>query len=215
MTGIAPDGCPVAVYLALPPMGEAELVHAATGRGASVLDLGCGTGRIAHGLVELGHEVVGVDESAEMLTHVRVASTVQSSIAALDLDRTFDAVLMASHLLNVPDDTERRARLATGARHLAPGGRLIVQWHPPEWFERVREGEGRAGDVLIALRDIRRAGDLLSAVAEYRLREETWEHPFAARRLAVMQLHEQLATAGLVFDSWCTDDRTWFAATRH
>jgi len=120
MTGVAPDGCPVAVYLALPPMGEAELVHAAVGGGASVLDLGCGTGRIAHGLVELGHEVVGVDESAEMLSHVRGARTVHASIAALDLHRTFDAVLLASHLLNVPDDTERHARVTAAARHEAP-----------------------------------------------------------------------------------------------
>jgi SAM-dependent methyltransferase len=94
---ITDDGCPVELYLRFPHQGEADLVHAAVPAGATVLDLGCGTGRIAHPLIELGHPVTAVDASAEMLAHVRGAHTVHSRIADLDLARPFDVVLMASH----------------------------------------------------------------------------------------------------------------------
>jgi hypothetical protein len=51
------DGCAVDLYRQLPALGEAEIVHAAIHPDAAVLDLGCGTGRITHPLVELGHPV--------------------------------------------------------------------------------------------------------------------------------------------------------------
>ena len=52
---------------------------------------------MTHPLVALGHPVVAVDESPEMLARVRGAETVRARIQDLDLGRTFDAVL-ASHL---------------------------------------------------------------------------------------------------------------------
>ncbi|WP_163508863.1 class I SAM-dependent methyltransferase [Fodinicola acaciae] len=66
---ITPDGCAVDLYAQLPPAGEPEIVHAAIPPGGSVLELGCGTGRILRPLAAMGHDVVGVDESAEMLSH--------------------------------------------------------------------------------------------------------------------------------------------------
>ena len=64
---ITPDGCAVELYRLLPPMGEPEIVHAAIPAGAAILELGAGAGRVTHALVALGHPVVAVDESAEML----------------------------------------------------------------------------------------------------------------------------------------------------
>lgn len=112
---IAPDGCPVEVYRRLPEQGEAALVHEAVAAGTTVLDPGAGVGRIAHPLLDLGHPVVAVDFSADMLAHVRRAQTVCASIADLRLDRRFGAVLLASHLINGPDGDRL---LATAARHL-------------------------------------------------------------------------------------------------
>jgi SAM-dependent methyltransferase len=129
---ITADGCPVDLYARLPACGEAHLVHAAAAPGASILDLGCGTGRVTHGLITLGHPVVAVDQSAEMLAHVRGAETVCAPIAGLDLDRRFGAVLLASHLINTANAPDRRALLATGRaapvparpfdRRVAPAG---------------------------------------------------------------------------------------------
>src|SRR5208282_5196498 len=77
---ITPDGCAVDFYARMTALGEPEIVHEAAGPGASVLELGCGTGRITHPLVALGHPVVAVDESPEMLAQVRDAETVCARI---------------------------------------------------------------------------------------------------------------------------------------
>ncbi|MDQ5854560.1 MAG: class I SAM-dependent methyltransferase, partial [Chloroflexota bacterium] len=55
------------------------------------LELGCGTGRILRPLAELGHPVLGVDESPAMLAHLGDLPCVCSPIETLRLDRTFDA----------------------------------------------------------------------------------------------------------------------------
>lgn len=212
---ITADGCAVAVYRKLPPMGEAEIVHAAVPPGAEVLDLGCGTGRIAHRLIELGHPVVAVDQSGDMLAHVRGAETVHAPIAGLDLHRTFAAVLMASHLVNTAADAERGALLAAAARHTAAGGRLIAERHPPGWFDEAADGQGGdVGDLQVELADVHRDGDLLSATVRYRSGEDVWTHHFTARRLDDEALHRELRGAGLSFERWCSDDRSWFAATK-
>ena len=208
---VTADGSPVDVYLLLPPDGEAEIVHAAVPPGASILELGSGAGRVTHPLIELGHEVVAVDDSPSMLAHVR-AETVCARIGDLRLGRTFDAVLLASHLVNTEQDADRRAMLAAARRHLAPDGRLIVQWHPPEWFGTVVSGQsGRLGEVEIELADVVRDGDLLSATVRYAARGRRWHQEFTCRRLAVDDL---LTSADLVFDGWLAADRTWFAARR-
>lgn len=206
------DGCPVEVYRLLPPGGEPEIVHAAIPDGAEILELGSGSGRITHALLDLGHPVVAVDDSPEMLAHVR-AETVCSRIEGLRLGRVFDAVLLGSHLVNTARDSDRAAFLATASGHVAPGGRVVVEWHPPEWFDSVRDGQGgRLGAVDVRLDDVVRDGDLLSAVVRYSAAGRSWSQAFTCRRLGLEALHTVLTASGLVFDGWCTADKTWFAA---
>ncbi len=140
---VNPDGCSVELYALLPAGGEAELVHRSIPAGASVLDLGCGTGRIAAPLAALGHEVVAVDESAEMLALVHDVRPVRAHIQDLRLPTTFDAVLLASHLLNTPGADDRQALLATCRAHVSAGG----QWHPPQWFDALRAGTTHEGEL--------------------------------------------------------------------
>ena len=52
---ITDHGCAVEFYALLPTLGEPEIVHAAVPTGASILELGCGAGRILRPLVALGH----------------------------------------------------------------------------------------------------------------------------------------------------------------
>src|SRR5881409_3849958 len=100
---ITKDGSPVEMYLLLPPGDEPDIIDSAVRLGGSILELGCGVGRVTRVLVERGRPVVAVDESADMLSHVRRAETVLSDIESLDLGRTFDGVVLASHLVNTGD----------------------------------------------------------------------------------------------------------------
>lgn len=207
------DGCAVEVYRLLPPGDEPGIVHAAIPEGASILELGSGTGRITHALLDLGHQVVAVDDSPEMLAHVR-ADKVCSKIEGLRLERVFDAVLLGSHLVNTASAVDREAFLSTARAHVAPGGRVLVEWHPPRWFESVREGQGGTlGRVGVRLDQVVHDGDLLSAVVRYSAAGRSWSQPFTCRRLDAEALNAALTRAGLVFERWHSDDRTWFSAT--
>jgi hypothetical protein len=49
---------------------------------------------------------------------------------------------------------------------------VLVQRHPPAWFEEAAEGERAIGGVTFRLRDLRRPGPgLLAATAEYQVGE--------------------------------------------
>jgi SAM-dependent methyltransferase len=210
---VTPDGCAVELYALLEPTGEPEVVHAAVPAGASILELGAGAGRVTHPLVALGHPVVAVDESAEMLAHVRGAETVQARIEDLELGRRFDAVLLASFLVNTDDREARRRFLATCRRHVKDGGCVLVQRHPPGWFEEAAEGEGVAGGVLHRLRDVGRPGPgLLTATVEYQVGDRVWTQSFTAERLDDPALEAALAEAGLATDAYLTGDGSWVRA---
>ena len=47
--------------------GEARFVDAMAQRGSAVLDAGCGTGRVAAGLVRMGHQAIGVDKDQGLI----------------------------------------------------------------------------------------------------------------------------------------------------
>jgi SAM-dependent methyltransferase len=107
--------------------GEADLVMGYGPR--SVLDAGCGTGRVGRELARRGVEVVGVDASESMIATARASDPeiewVVADMGALDLGRTFDLVLMAGNVpLFTPPGTQA-ALVAGCARHLAGGGLLV------------------------------------------------------------------------------------------
>jgi SAM-dependent methyltransferase len=95
----------------------------------SVLDAGCGTGRVAIELARRGVDVVGVDPDPSMIsTAQRLApelAWVRADMTDLQLDRHFDVVLMAGNVpLFTPPGTQ--AGLVGGcARHVRPGGGLV------------------------------------------------------------------------------------------
>jgi SAM-dependent methyltransferase len=210
---ITPDGCAVEFYALIPEQGESQIVHEAAGPGASILELGCGAGRVTRPLTALGHAVVAVDESPDMLAHVTSGEIVCSSIEDLSLDRRFDAVLLASSLINVPDDDVRTALLATCRAHVGDTGCVIVEWHPPAWFDSAVDSERTMDGIIIRLRDVTRpAPGLLSATVEYVAGDRRWTHTFAARRLTESALAASLATAGLRLDRYLTPDQRWFLA---
>ena len=109
--------------------GEAALV--ASYRPTSVLDAGCGTGRVAIELSRRGHEVVGVDQDPAMLGVARrkgpQIAWVEGDLSdpGLDLGSRFDLVVAAGNVLIFVSPGTEGAVLATMARHLAEGGRVV------------------------------------------------------------------------------------------
>ncbi len=211
---ITPDGSPVELYLLLKPAGEAQLVAGVAPPGGSVLDLGSGVGRVTHALVEHGFSVVAVDESPEMLAHVRGAETVLARVQDLRLDRRFDAVMLASQLVNTPDDADRRGLLDTCARHVRPGGSVLIQWLPPERHDPGRVGRGRTEDGLTVtlerFEEIR--PDVFDAAMRYTHGDRVWRQPFLSRRLTDEDLAAELKASGLRLDRFLTEDRAWVLA---
>jgi SAM-dependent methyltransferase len=209
---VAPDGSPVELYLRLPSFGEAEIVHDAISAGASILELGCGVGRMTHELVRLGHPVTAIDESAEMLAHVRGATTIEARIEELDLASTFDCVLLASHFVNAVDPNNRRQLLEVCARHLEPDGRVVVEAYPESWRPRAGDVAGR-DDLEIRYLRADWEGTAVTAELEYRLGDRRWtQGPFTAAVLDERALVASVESAGLAFDGWLDERRTWFAA---
>lgn len=108
--------------------GEADFVEALGVK--SVLDAGCGTGRIGRELHRRGLDVVGVDLDDVMLaTARRKAPEVDwhtADLATVDLWRTFEAVLMAGNVMIFLTPGTEGAVLANMARHLSPDGLLIA-----------------------------------------------------------------------------------------
>jgi SAM-dependent methyltransferase len=211
---ITPDGCAVEFYALLSPGREPQIVHAAApSADASVLDLGAGTGRIADALAGLGHPVVAVDESPEMLAHIQAAERVCVQIQDLALGRRFGVVLLASFLINTPDEPTRGAFLSTCARHVGDHGCVVIQQHPPGWFATIRQTEDQSGEITFRLTNLHRPGPgLVSATAEYQAGERVWTHSFTTAQLDEAALRAALAATGLVLDRYLTDDCQWLRA---
>lgn len=108
--------------------GEADLVMGYAP--ASVLDAGCGTGRIGRELARRGVEVVGVDLDPDMLATARRRAPalrwIEADLASIDLGRTFDLILAAGNVMILLTPGSEEAVLMNLARHLGPGGRLVA-----------------------------------------------------------------------------------------
>jgi SAM-dependent methyltransferase len=123
------------------PSGDAAFYRdlAVEARG-SVLELGCGTGRVLLPIAALGIPCVGVDASPAMLAALRAKrppanlEVVLGRMESFDLDdRRFRLVTCPfrafQHLLDVPSQV---AALANVRRHLAPGGAFAFDVFDPK-----------------------------------------------------------------------------------
>jgi 2-polyprenyl-3-methyl-5-hydroxy-6-metoxy-1,4-benzoquinol methylase len=108
--------------------GEANFVQRLSVR--SILDAGCGTGRVGRELARRGLDVAGVDLDEVMLQTARAKAPnvtwTLADLATVDLGRRFDAIVMAGNVMIFLTPGAEAAVVANMARHLNPGGYLVA-----------------------------------------------------------------------------------------
>jgi SAM-dependent methyltransferase len=95
----------------------------------SVLEPGCGSGRVLEALARRGLEVVGLDSSPAMveLARARGLEVVPGDMTDFDLGRTFDGAVCPINTLAHLTPGGLARHLERMGRHLRPGGRYLVQ----------------------------------------------------------------------------------------
>jgi len=111
--------------------------------GASVLELGCGTGRVTLPLIPYCHYIHGIDISQAMLSVCReklaragvppaIAQVAEGDITNFELNRAFDFIIAPFRVLqNLETDAEVDRLFQCIRRHLAPGGSCILNVFRP------------------------------------------------------------------------------------
>src|SRR5712691_6306036 len=108
--------------------------------GGPILELGCGTGRIAVPIAQDGHHVVGLDQSAAMLERAerraRRASVdvrwVEGDMRAFSFNEAFALVFVALNSFLMLDPDDRWSCLARVREHMAPRGRVAIDVFQPD-----------------------------------------------------------------------------------
>jgi SAM-dependent methyltransferase len=165
-----------------------------------ILELGCGTGRVALHLARRGHEVWGVDVHSSLLVAARERApglpvhTERADVRRLDLGHEFGLVIAPMQFVQMIGDQPARAEvLRRVAAHLEPGGRLaaaILDGVPddltgaPAPLPDIREVDGRVysslpADVIaegprLELRRLRQEVAPDGAMAESEHAESLW-----------------------------------------
>jgi ubiquinone/menaquinone biosynthesis C-methylase UbiE len=109
-------------------------------RGDSLLELGCGAGRIAFGLHELGYQnIMATDYSAEMIKRARHLCTLLEYNIPLRVcdatelefeDNVFDGAIFGFNgLMQIPQAAQREQALSETFRVIRPGGWFVFTSH--------------------------------------------------------------------------------------
>lgn len=115
--------------------GEARLADALLPRGARVLDVGSGMGRVAAALAARGHDVVATEPDPALVARSRATYPDLDVLPheALDLDPAqlggFDLVVAVGNVLVFLGEGTERDVLARLRSLLVPGGRVLAGFH--------------------------------------------------------------------------------------
>jgi SAM-dependent methyltransferase len=185
----------------------------------TVLDLGCGTGRLATALAS-GREVVGVDSAVAMLSVARqreggsAVTWIEADARNVRLAQRFELVVLTGHTFQVfLRDEDQRAVCDTIAAHLAPGGTFIFDSRDPsreEWrkwqaCQSLRSIEHPALGRIEAWNDAAYEPDseIVTYWTFYRASDgRVWEAQSRIRFASKQAIAARIADAGLRVDRW-------------
>jgi SAM-dependent methyltransferase len=176
----------------------------ASSTGQSVLEVGCGTGRVTIRLAREGLNVVGVDVDEEMLKVARSKSSnlpnirlVRGDMRSFDLGETFGLIIVPGHsfqFMCTPEDQVRA--LEAFKRHLIPGGTIVIHIN--------HDDVGWLGDLIRApgvrfepVCDIRQPGtDCLIR------KSNAWSYEQHTQTATVVTRWEEIREDGTTLQSW-------------
>ena len=151
-------------------------------RGERILDVGCGTGQLTDEIAHRGAQIIGLDNSAEMLADARKnfpgLTFVLADAASFDFPEPFDAVFSNAALHWVKD---AEGAVASIAGALRPGGRFVAEFG----------GKGNIASVQAALRKI------LGAVADD---QSPWYYPSIGEYAPILERHNLEVRNAILFD---------------
>lgn len=136
--------------------------------GERILDLGCGTGALTAEIAERGAEILGVDQSQEMISQARKKFPALKfevlDARQLRFSAEFDAVFSNAVLHWIP---EAEAVIAGVAQALKFGGRFVAEFGGKGNIRRLMEGFHRAF-VALEMREAEAGSPLFfPSIAEY------------------------------------------------
>jgi ubiquinone/menaquinone biosynthesis C-methylase UbiE len=177
-----------------------DLAREAHADGLPVLELACGTGRVAIPVAREGVRVVGLDRSPQMLAIAREKAAaiknlrlVEGDMRSFGLDERFGLAFIPyrsfQHLLTVADQL---ACLGCAREHLAPGGRLALNLFNPSILAIAEWLGSRSGSMQ------RFADYTHPQSGRQTLRWESRSYQRAAQQLESLRLHEELSDDGAV-----------------
>jgi SAM-dependent methyltransferase len=166
----------------------------------SVLEPGCGSGRILAAFASHGLEVTGIDSSPSMvaLAHERLGTSGVVHLADMtdfDLGRTFAGAVSPINTLLHLTRAQLKRHLEVMARHLEPGARYLVQVGLVEPEQREpfasSQWEARRGDTHLRIEWVDEELDVKGGRARQRSRIQVLRGPRAGE--VIEEVHDMTA----------------------
>lgn len=153
--------------------GEARLVDAMAGRGAHILDAGCGPGRLGGYLAAAGHQVVGVDVDPVLIAAAEqdhpgprwlVGDLAELDLPSRGITEPFEIIVSAGNVMTFLAPSTRVQVLGRLRAHLADDGRAVIGFAAHRGYEfgeflSDAAAAGLAPDLLLSTWDLRPFAD--------------------------------------------------------
>lgn len=132
-------------------VGEARLADVLVGRGATILDAGAGMGRIGADLQARGHRVVAAEKDPSLVADAAdrypdlpmvgtdLLALTPALLRGAGHPDSFDLIVLVGNVIVLAAPETEQQMLAGLRELLAPGGRLLVGFHPVNGHGSARE----------------------------------------------------------------------------